>query len=149
MKDNHLYIVLANSSLAKIYEYNDTRKITLLKTLTHDEASAKVSDLVSDEAGRYQKSAEPNEGSYANPTNPKDHEAELFARKLASVLNHMETEAGEFAILTAPKFQSLLKDQLNHAVLNKVRQFDVKDYTNLPIKDLEKRLSTTLDLDIQ
>lgn len=147
MRKDNLYIVLANSAAAKIYRYDLTSKrLELLNDLSYPRASLKVSDLMADDAGRYQKSGEPLQGAYAPHTDPKEIEVEKFAAKLSNELESITKEASNLVIIAPGNFQSFLKSKLKNPVLEKIEDYIDKDYTKLPIKDLEKHLSNILGL---
>ncbi len=148
MKNNKIYVVIANSVEAKIYDYSYLEKnLTLLSEIFDPEGTLKTSELVSDEPGRYQKTIGPNQGTYAPHTDPHVLEKQKFAKMLAHELNKLDTQIiYKLFIFIPSSFQSLLKNQLEKPVLEKVTDFYDKNYLKLGIKELEKNLAEVAGL---
>ena len=140
-------IILANSASAQIYRYNSSGKtLELIKELSHPRATYKTSELMADEAGRYQKSAGPNQGAYEPHTPPKEVEAGKFAAKLSDALDDLSSTMNKITIFAPGPFQAKLKNKLAQPLLEKITAFIDKDYTKLPINDLKKQLNKELNL---
>lgn len=131
------WIMVANASQAKLYANNGPKKgLELVKELSHPESREKAANLVSDRIGNYAGS-----GSYAQPTDPKEHEAERFAQELSRELEEGRVRnAYERLILVASShFLGLLNQRISNQV-KKIAQFIEKDYTRLPVKELTGHL---------
>lgn len=132
------WIMVANASQAKLFANLGPKKgLQLVKELEHPESREKAANLVSDRVGNYQGS-----GSYAQPTAPKEHEAERFAQELSRELEEGRVNnAYERLILVASAhFMGLLNSRLTSHVRNKVSESIEKDYTRLPVKELAGHL---------
>ncbi|HRH82081.1 MAG TPA: host attachment protein [Thiobacillaceae bacterium] len=132
------WIMVANASQAKLYSNTGPKKgLQLLKELEHPESREKAANLVSDRIGNFAGS-----GSYAQPTNPKEHEAERFALELTRELEDGRVNnAYEKLILVASShFMGLLNQRMPGQLKNKVADTIEKDYTRLPIKELSGHL---------
>ncbi len=115
-----LTIILANSAEAKIYSYHSNNKQLLLLTeLTHPKSKLKIHEIVADEAGRYQKSASPNQGTYEPPTDPKTVEAIKFSGELVENILRLEKKTEKYVIIAPGHFQHFIKDKLGNSLLAK------------------------------
>lgn len=147
MNHKTIGIILANSASAKIFCYDfSEKKLNPMKEIVHPESTFKTSELMSDSAGRYQKSAEPNQGTYEPHTNPKEIEAMKFATELANFIEHDMHAFADLRVIAPGKFQSHLKHKLKNGASEKIHQFVDKDYTKLSAKDLEKHLGDLLNI---
>lgn len=146
MKPKTLGIILANSANAKVLSYDFSEKrLNAVKELLHPESALKIRDIMSDSAGRYQKSADPNQGTYEPHTDPKETEAIKFATELAHYIEHDFPDVSDKVVIAPGKFQSHLKHKLKNNS-GYVKEYYDKDYTKLAIKDLEKHLGDLLDI---
>jgi protein required for attachment to host cells len=145
-----LDVVIANRSEAKIYHYDlKSKNLELMKEILHPESKMKISEIMADEAGRYQKSLSPNKGTYEPHTDAKTIEEEKFARDLAHFIENTTKKNNNKIVIIAPNhFQNFIKNNLSKPVLNKVEDFYDKNYVNLETKNLEKHLSKLLSIRI-
>src|SRR5262245_58911785 len=118
------WIIVANSSLARIYSMSNNKNhnpgLSLVKELNHPESRKKGTDLISDVPGRYKARGGANSGSFASNTEPKKNEADHFTQEIAQVLEHGRT-ANDFdtiILVTSPHFQGLLNKHLNSHLLS-------------------------------
>lgn len=97
------WILVANASLAKLYEHLGPNKgLTLVKEMIHPESRLKNSELVTDRPGSMAATGN-GQGAKTPQTLPKDHEAKVFAQELAQALYQGRTQnAFERAIVFAP-----------------------------------------------
>jgi protein required for attachment to host cells len=138
------WIMVANASQAKLFvNHGPNKGLQLVKELAHPESREKAANLVSDRVGNYAGS-----GSYAQPTDPKQHEAERFALEIAHELEHGRvSNAYERIILVASApFLGLLNSRLSQQVQQKVSESINKDYTHLPVKELSGHLANVVFL---
>jgi protein required for attachment to host cells len=132
------WIMVANASQAKLYANNGPKKgLQLVKELLHPESREKAANLVSDRIGNYAGS-----GSYAQPTDPKEHEAERFALELSRELEdgRVKNAYEKLIVVASSHFMGLLNQRISGQVKNKVAEFIEKDYTRLPVKELSGHL---------
>jgi protein required for attachment to host cells len=138
------WIMVANASQAKLFANHGPNKgLELVRELVHPESREKAANLVSDRTGNFAGS-----GSYAQPTDPKQHEAERFALEVAHELEHGRTKnAYERLILVASApFLGLLNSRLSAQVQQKISDSINKDYTHLPVKELAGHLAQVVYL---
>jgi len=132
-------VIAANASKACLYlanfPENPERKWSLIEELTHPSSRAKASELVSDAPGSVVRdSAGGHRPTMEPPTDPKEHEAQLFARKLARRISQVfkDRSFDDIAISASPGFLGLLRAQLDSQVLKQVVQSIDKDFTSVP-----------------
>ena len=147
--NGQLWILLANSAQATIYQYNQKQKtIKPTHELLHPESRLKKQDIMSDEPGRHSKSNQSNEGRYEPASDPKKVEAGKFATEIADLLNHQIAHIDQLVIFAPHHFQSLLKHKLNKPTHQKTDSFIDKDYTKLQKLKLKHYLSQQLGIEI-
>lgn len=133
------WIMVANASHAKLFTNKGPNKgLELVKELEHPESREKAAELVSDRIGNYAGS-----GSYAQPTNPKEHEAERFAQQIAHELEQgrVNNAYEKLIVVTSSHFMGLLNGRITTQVKNKISNSINKDYTQLPVKELSGHLA--------
>lgn len=134
------WIMVANSSQAKLFANRGPHKgLELIKEMHHPQSREKAANLVSDRVGNFKGS-----GSYAQATDPKQHEAERFASEVAH-----ELEAGrinhayeKLILVASAPFMGLINERMSHQVKQKVSESINKDYTHLPVKELSGHLES-------
>jgi len=138
------WIMVANASHAKLFRNDGPKKgLKLVKELLHPESREKAAELVSDRIGNFAGS-----GSYAQPTPPKEHEAERFAAEIAHELEHgrVNRDYGKLILVTSAHFMGLLNGRLTQQVRNLISESINKDYTGLPEKELAGHLESVVYL---
>jgi protein required for attachment to host cells len=79
------WILVADSSRARLFAWEHGR-LRELRTFSHPDSRAKRADLIDGGRGRFAESTGAS-GAMTQPTDPKDYEAERFAREL---VEHLE-----------------------------------------------------------
>src|SRR5581483_455492 len=109
------WILIGNSSRARLYAATGERPWRLLLAIEHPESRAKTRDLVTDDRGCVRQSGR----NAAKPamdsrTSPKELEAIRFAARIAGVLRAgLDRHAyEEVAIVAPPRFLGLLRREL-------------------------------------
>ncbi len=120
------WIVIADSARVRIFDADSlTRECTEIAALIHPESRAHERDLVSDRGGRAFDSVGRGRHGMTKHVSPHEHEAELFARRIADRLSD-GLDAGEFKHLqlaAPPAFLGMLRKYLDNnvrALLGKV-----------------------------
>lgn len=132
------WIMVANASQAKLFTNKGPNKgLELVKELEHPESREKAAELVSDRIGNYAGS-----GSYAQATNPKEHEAERFAQEIAQELEHgrVNNAYEKLIVVTSAHFMGLLNNRISQQVKSRISESINKDYTHLPMRELAGHL---------
>lgn len=145
-----VWIMIANASQAYCYSceqkslHNGKLKLDLLETYEHPESRKKGSDLISDRPGHFQSSV--SHASYAGTSDPKETEADHFAREIAEILEkaHNKNEFEQLILVVPPHFQGLLNKHLSKNIEPLISHTIQKDYTKLPILDLQHQLQAQL-----
>lgn len=138
------WIMVANASHAKLFRNEGPKKgLKLVKELLHPESREKASELVTDRIGNFAGS-----GSYAQPTEPKEHEAERFASEIAHELEsgRINNAYEKLILVTSSHFMGLLNGRLSQQVRKKISESISKDYTHLPVKELTGHLENVVYL---
>jgi protein required for attachment to host cells len=131
--NNTLWILVADSCEAKVFateKVNDDWR--LIKEFHHTEGHKKDIDLVSDKSGNFPNISR-GSSSFSEPTDPKEAEAELFARHLAEELRlaHARNEFHRLVVVAPPRFHGLLKKSCESHVLKLIIKHLEKDYTKV------------------
>lgn len=111
-------VVVADAARARIF--SRTKKFSPLQeetVLTHPESRLQRQDLVSDRAGTVHESRTHGESQAEEPTDPKRHEAESFAREVANHLHQRRHNGGleGLTLVAEPRFLGLLRSALDEA----------------------------------
>lgn len=133
------WIMVANASHAKLFANKGPNKgLELLKELAHPQSRDKAAELVSDRVGNFAGS-----GSYAQPTDPKEHEAERFALEIAHELEQgrVSNAYEKLVMVTSAHFMGLLNGRITQQVKQRISGSINKDYTHLPVKELSGHLA--------
>lgn len=147
------WILIADASRARLFQYDGFgTALALLKEWTHPESRAKNHDLVTDRPGRVAQShggPHPGHGSRSGMephTSPVQIEHERFARELQDELSRgLDRHAcNRFILVANPEFLGMLRHVADVQVLKRIASTLDKDYTMLPIKELQRHLSTLL-----
>ena len=140
------WILIANASQARLFINEGPNKgLKLLKELFHPESREKASDLVSDHPSHYKSGGN---GSYIQPPDPKEHEAETFALELAKELEHGRTSNRFQRLIVAatPAFLGKINNRLSNHVSDLVSNTLRKDYTKANEKELAVHLEKLIFL---
>ncbi len=135
---DNTWILVANASVAKLYSFSPSDspkhkpKLTVVKEFQHPDSRKQDVDLVTDRPGDYKSKGGGGSGSFSQQTDPHQHEAEVFARELAHLLE--KARAGQqfqaLILVAGPHFMGLLRGcidehPLKHSPITEVQ----KDYT--------------------
>ena len=140
------WILVANASLAKLYENLGPNKgLRLVKELLHPESRLKNSELVTDRPGSMG-SPVSGRGAKQPQTMPKDHEAKVFAQRIAQELYKGRTNNayGRAIVFAPPNFMGMLNGVLDAPTAQLVTDRFEKDYTKTPDGELAGHLSSAV-----
>lgn len=141
------WIVVCDSSRARLFSANGKKGAwSLVRTLEHPESRMMDSELAGREQGRQQQS-----GGFGRPamepvTQAKEVEREAFATELGHLLDH-EFDVNSYAdlvLVAPPHFLGLLRKRLGGKLMKRVIAGLDKDYTLLPLQDLQPRVEEWL-----
>ncbi len=146
--ERNTWLLIANASKARVYslckahfiQSANQKDLQLEESCEHIESRMKGEDLISDKDGKF------GHGSFVEATNPREHEAELFAIELAKKLDvaRKDNQFHELIIAAPPAFLGLIKKHLTNDSMKKIFKTIEKDYTAHDDRDLASALSDHL-----
>lgn len=125
------WILVADGSRARVFlSIGIDEPLRLVQELEHPESRARGQDLMTD-----QPRMEPG-------TLPRDHEAGVFARQLAGLLDlaRSRNEYDQLVVVAPPSFLGVLRQSFTKQVQLRVIDELAKDLVGLAPKELETRL---------
>lgn len=144
MAQHSTWILVANSSTAKIFKLVQFPKIEAFKTFDHPESRLHDSELTSDRPGRAFESMGTARHAYESKHDPKSVEITKFGRILADFLN-VAYENGDFSrlyLFANPSFLGVLRQEMPQRLQDAIVAEFGKDMTEHPTADIEKQLLT-------
>ena len=140
------YIVVADNVRARIFTAETpSSSLQELDALAHMEGRLHDREMTSDLPGKIK-----GEGSighaFEQPTDPKKHEASLFAHRIAGYLEDARNDKKfeQLLIIAEPSFLGLLRNQMPEQ-LKKLVCFELdKNITTHSVDDIRKHLPTYL-----
>lgn len=118
--NKYYLVVVADESRADIYHRERKRgPLRLIRSFENDAAQMKTGDLITDRGGRaFDSHGHGRHTMSAEKSDPKQHIAETFARRVAE---HIAAEQHDghlyaFALVAAPRFLGSLRSQLRSRV---------------------------------
>lgn len=141
------YVVVANSSHAKIFKMTKFPKIEAIETFDHPESRMHNVDLVSDAPGRaFGSMGDGVRHAYSNEVDPKQEEILKFARSLA-IKVHDLFKMGQFNrlyLIASPSFLGLLRKHLDQHIQKTIVAEIPKDMTEHKTADIEEHIAKSL-----
>lgn len=130
------WILVADASRARIYsvhkahlfqKHDEHHPLTLVRTFTHVASQEKDTELMTDNLGRFDRSV------FIEQTDPKWHEAEVFAHELLHYLEANRTNKSyrDIILVSPPGFMGLINQLMPHELEKCINQRIEKDYTKL------------------
>lgn len=136
---NDVWIVVANSTLARIYKAETTHQLKELETLIHPGSRQQSRDIISDRPGRTFESTHSGTRHAMEPkNNPQQLEFEEFAKILSKHLDSACSEGHYKKLYLAanPSFLGLLRKYLNPNTTHTIATQLDKDITQLTPKEI-------------
>ena len=133
-----LWVLVANASQAHLYATARLGgALEIVKEFSHPQSREKGLNLVTDRPGQKQTQGAVHGGA-VEKTDPKEVEAEKFAKELAVELDEGRTshQFAELVLIAPPHFHGLLNKHCNPQTLNMVSKKLQKDYTHMRAKEL-------------
>lgn len=140
-----MLIMVANAAVARVFRYLAHEEFSLVKEFSHPESRQKGSDLVSDRPGRSEGKGG-GHGAFVPSNDPKQVEAERFARELAEWLDgeRKQNSYKQVMLVADPGFLGLLNKSLNSQTTQLVFKTLDKDYSQVNERDLPKMLDLSI-----
>jgi protein required for attachment to host cells len=137
------WLVVANSSLARIFKIEKKHELKEIATLEHPESRLHNLDLVSDKPGRDFESAGIGRHSLEPKVLPKRQEFAIFAKTIANYLEsaHQQGEFETLYLAASPSLLGLLRQALSPHIAKLIKGESDKDMTHLPPQQIPAHLS--------
>ena len=140
------FILVADNVRARIFTAETpSSPLQEIEALAHTEGRLHDREMTSDLPGKIK-----GEGSvghaFEQPTDPKKHEADNFAHRIAQYLEeaHNTNKFEQLLIIAEPSFLGLLRNQLSEQI-KKLVSFELdKNITTHNVDDIRKHLPTYL-----
>jgi protein required for attachment to host cells len=141
-----IWVLVANSSNAKIYKVERNQNFIELEVLEHQESRQKDSDLVSSKPGRQFDSLGMGRHAYQQKTSPKLQEYETFARQISNHLDEAREKGkfGKLYLAANPSFLGILRSFMSgHTQALIAGEID-KDLTQIKPQEIREHLPLVL-----
>lgn len=141
-----IWVLVANSSYAKIFRVEKNKELIEVEILEHPESRLAERDLVTTKPGRQFESTGTSRHSYEQHTSPKVHEFETFARQISVHLDAAR-EKGQFGkiyLAANPSFLGMLRPLLSGPTESLVAGEVDKDMTQLKPQAIREHLPPVL-----
>jgi protein required for attachment to host cells len=140
------YILVADSSRARIFTAaTPSSALEEIEALAHTEGRLHDREMTSDLPGKVKGEGKMGH-AFEQATDPKKHEASIFAHRIAGFLEdaHNEKKFEQLLIIAEPSFLGLLRNQLPEQI-KKLVCFELdKNITTHSNDDIRKHLPTYL-----
>jgi protein required for attachment to host cells len=138
---NDVWVVVANSTLARIFKAETVSHLKELETLIHPASRQHSGDIISDRPGRTFESMHNGSRHAMEPkTNPQQLEFEEFAKHLSKHLDLACSDGlyKKLYLAANPAFLGLLRQYLNSKTLHIIATQIDKDITQLTPNEITK-----------
>jgi len=136
------WILVADNSRVRIFTADTpTSPLEEIEGIAHTEARLHDREITSDLPGKI-KSSGAGGHTFEQPTDPKKHEAEVFAHSVAQHLEeaHNANKFRQLLIIAEPSFLGLLRNQLSEQI-KKLVSFELdKNITKHSAADIRQHL---------
>ena len=142
MKKVEKWVLVANSSSARLFKLETLQKLTELQDFVHPESRIKEQDLVDEKPGRSFESTSLHRHGMQPRHTQREHEQEEFARKISDYLEEAYAQASfqELYLVASPNFLGLLRQTLKRQVLGTIVKEVSKDVVHLSTSEILKQI---------
>lgn len=143
MPNSATWVVVANSTEARIFKLVKFPKIEEIDSFIHPEGHMHNQDLVSSRPGRTFQSMGTARSAYEPKTSPKQNEIDKFARSLGEHLSstHHRGEFSRLYVFAEASFLGLLRQHIDAKTKDCIIVETTKDLTKHKVSDIEKNLA--------
>lgn len=144
MKNIEKWVLVANSSTARVFKMETIHKLTEIKTFVHPESRMLERDLVDSAPGDSFESWGNGRHPIEPPTKQKVTESVIFARMLSDYLQKELIEPSHFQlyIVASPNFLGILRQSLPDSILNIVTKEINKDIVRASTSEILEHIIT-------
>ena len=141
------WIVVADSSKARIFNAPIGGKLEELETLTHPESRLPEQDMSRDRPGLALDGGGHGRHGLEPSSDPKKQEAQIFSRIVADMLDkaYGDRRFEQLGIFAAPAFLGMLRDQMSKTLAGVVFLEVSKNISALTAPEIQKHLTAELD----
>jgi protein required for attachment to host cells len=143
------WILVANNANARIFTAETpSSPLTELEGFSHSESRFHDRELTTDLPGKIKNAGGIGGHAFEQPTDPKKHEAQVFAHELADTLEaaHNDDKFRQLLLIAEPSFLGLLRDELPD-VVKKVVSFELdKNLVKADATEIREHLPEYLPL---
>lgn len=141
---NDVWVVVANSTVARIFKAETVHQLKELETLIHPESRQTSGELTSDRPGRTFESAHTGTRHAMEPKhNPQEIEFNIFAKHLSKHLDSacLNGRYKKLYLAANPAFLGLLRQHLNAKTMRLIETQVDKDITQLTPNEITKHFN--------
>lgn len=142
-----IWVLVADKSRAELYSGGGrSGELTPCRSWEHAASRLREHDLTSDSPGRAFDRMGEGRHAMGQPTDPKEHEAELFAHELIAEMEKGRTgnQFSSLYLVASPKFLGLLRKQCGVALEKLIAGSVDKDLTTAGAKVVREHLPDVL-----
>ena len=142
-----IWVVVADSSKARILAAeNKTAELQEVSDFVHPESRMRVQDLVADGSGSGSDSGGYGRHSMGHETEPRQQEAESFARELCAEIEKgcRDNNLHRVYLIAPPKFLGMLRGFLNKQCEERIEEQIGKNLVERSIKEIRANLPKLL-----
>lgn len=138
----YLWLVIANTTEAKIYQIQNRTGYNLIKHLSHEKSRLRSGELVTDKPGNY-RFGPSGHGQFSPTNDAHEDEKNNFAREIAAFLDQERKNNHYHALILCvdAHFHGILNKQLSQPVHDLIKRHLKKNYIPLP----ENKLNDTIE----
>ena len=140
---NNTWILVADSSRARIFEMHADTTINEIQDFTNSRGRFQNRELNTDSEGRF--FGQYAQGNTSEPdVSPEKHEATLFAESVNKFLtdNCSPQRYSKLVVVAESRFLGLLRDKMDDQVRKLVTEELPKDLSKASVEDIRKHVST-------
>lgn len=142
-KKKQIWVATIDTGEAKFYQYQGPdAELMLINRFSQN--LPKTKDIMSDAKGRNKNQAMPGGETYAEPTDPREHEKDEFISDVATYLYEHSKQFDEIVLAAPPQALGRLREELHKNIKAKLRAEINKHLTQLTTKELAEELEGVL-----
>lgn len=140
------WILVANSSYAKIYKAENNNKLLEIQQFDHPESRMDDKELVSSKQGRTNASVGNRRSAMEYQTTPKQQEFHVFAKQISQFLEqaYESGKIGRLYLSASPAFLGILRQTFSQLVTGLIAGQVDRDMTHLKPDDIRAHLPPVL-----
>lgn len=145
--NNRTWVVIADGGQAEVVEYNGANEaLTMVPNGRFEQPNLPTREIVSDDRGRgfAGKGISDARGAMEWHTDAHDYEEFRFVSRVSQFLDEHVNDYDQLVVAAAPKALGTLRKKLSSNVQKKVRAELNKDFTNVPLHEVQGQLAEVI-----